>query len=93
MSAHIQALLGCGVDVVLDFPANTAVQRHGFKALAEAAGAQHLLVYLEADDELCLERLALRRVQCPERAPSTMKPSFGRLVPILRRQRPRKRYR
>ncbi|MGG7094659.1 AAA family ATPase [Shewanella indica] len=68
MSAHIQALLGCGVDVVLDFPANTAVQRRAFKALAEAAGAQHLLVYLEADDELCLERLALRRVQCPERA-------------------------
>lgn len=52
----------------MDFPANTPKQRKWFLDLAEYAGAESELIYLKASDELCLSRLAVRRVEQPGRA-------------------------
>jgi predicted kinase len=54
--------------VVMDFPANTPKQRKWFLDLAKYAGAEAELIYLQTSDELCLSRLAVRRVEQPERA-------------------------
>lgn len=64
----VQAFLRRGVSVVMDFPANTQRQRVWLKAISDECGADHRLIYLEADDRVCLERLGKRRLQQPERA-------------------------
>ncbi|NKQ13435.1 AAA family ATPase [Pseudomonas sp. SST3] len=43
-------LLACGVNVVLDFPANTLANRQWLLGLAQAAKVPHCLHYLELDD-------------------------------------------
>ena len=68
MRGLVLQLLKSGTDVVMDFPANTVKQRKWFLDLADEAGAAHTLVYLEASDETCLERLAKRRTEQPARA-------------------------
>jgi predicted kinase len=60
MEPHVVALLGAGVSVVLDFPANTVDQRAWMRGIAEASGAAHRLHLLEASDGLCLARLRAR---------------------------------
>ena len=45
-------LLVAGQNVVMDFPANTRVTRAWFRSLFESAGADNLLHYLEAADQL-----------------------------------------
>lgn len=57
---HLQALLGAGQSVVLDFPANTPAVRQWMRGLFEAAGADHKLHYLDAPDALCKARLRER---------------------------------
>lgn len=66
--ALVLQTLRAGTDVVMDFPANTRKQRAWFLALATEAGAPHLMIYLEASDALCLERIAQRAEEEPERA-------------------------
>ena len=66
--AHVVNVLKAGTDAVLDFPANTVKQRKWFVELAEAAGANAQLIYLEASDELCLQQIAKRRIEQPQRA-------------------------
>ncbi len=65
---HIISVLRSGSNVVLDFPANTVKQRRWLKALADDAAAPHELVYLKRSDERCLQQIAQRRVEQPERA-------------------------
>jgi predicted kinase len=65
---HVQNILRSGVSVVMDFPANTIDSRKWFLGIANEVGADHQAVYLKASDSLCLERLAMRRIQQPERA-------------------------
>jgi predicted kinase len=57
---HVVDLLKAGLDVVLDFPANTVATRAWMKGLAEAAGAAHRLHWLDVPDEVCRERLRRR---------------------------------
>ena len=64
---HVATILKSGANVVLDFPANTPKQRKWFLDLAESVGADAELLYLKASDEVCLSRLAVRRVEQPER--------------------------
>ena len=66
--ALVLQTLRAGTDVVMDFPANTRKQRAWFLALATEAGAPHRMIYLEASDALCLERIAQRAEEEPERA-------------------------
>ncbi|ANR80153.1 AAA family ATPase [Kosakonia sacchari] len=57
---HAIALLRAGVNVVLDFPANTLTSRQWMMSIVEESGAPHLLHYLSVDDELCKARLRQR---------------------------------
>ncbi|WP_040557612.1 AAA family ATPase [Reinekea blandensis] len=65
---HVQQLLSVGNAVVLDFPANTQRDRQWFVQLATDVAAAHRAVYLSASDDVCLARIAQRRVAQPERA-------------------------
>jgi hypothetical protein len=61
-------LLTAGVSVVLDFPANTLINRAWMKGLFEAAGADHQLHYLDVADEVC-------RRGCGPETPKAITPS------------------
>jgi len=63
MGPHVAALLRAGVDVVLDFPANTVLTRAWMKEVAEEAGARHVLHWLDVDDSTCLARLRRRNAE------------------------------
>lgn len=63
MGAHVADLLRAGVDVVLDFPANTKGRRAWMKAIAAAAGADHVLHWLDLPDEICRARLRRRNAE------------------------------
>lgn len=65
---HVQSILENGVSVVMDFPANTKNQRKWLKEIFYEKSYPHKLIYLEADDEICLNRLKYRRESQPERA-------------------------
>lgn len=60
MAEHVAALLGAGVSVVLDFPANTVANRQWMRGIFEAAGAAHALHFLDVPDEICKARLRAR---------------------------------
>ena len=60
MAEHVGALLGAGVSVVLDFPANTVANRQWMRGIFEAAGAAHALHFLDVPDEICKARLRAR---------------------------------
>lgn len=71
-----QAVLLTGTDVVLDFPANTISQRAWFRGIFSEIGAAHELIYLKLSDAECLERIAKRRIQQPERATTDTEEMF-----------------
>lgn len=64
----IQSILAAGTDVVMDFPANTVAQRNWFRSIFSEIAAPHTLVVIEQPDSVCLERIARRRSEQPERA-------------------------
>ncbi len=65
---HVVNLLKTGVDVVMDFPANTLKQRAWFKSIIDEANTGHELIYLDTSNAVCLEQIAQRRVENPDRA-------------------------
>ncbi|WP_215144246.1 AAA family ATPase [Exiguobacterium qingdaonense] len=68
IESHVKQLLKLGVNVVMDFPANTKASRSWFLKLAQDIGAGHCLIYLERSDEQCLRQIQKRRSLEPERA-------------------------
>ncbi len=64
----VQSILKTGTNVVMDFPANTVQQREWFRGIFTEVGAPHRLVYIDATDEVCLQQIANRRLEQPERA-------------------------
>ncbi len=54
---HISTMLGAGLNVVLDFPANTLKQRAWLKALIDTANCDHTLHHLDTPKEVCRSRL------------------------------------
>jgi predicted kinase len=58
-------LLAAGQNVVLDHPGNTRVSRAWFRSLHEAAGADHILHYLDVPDPTCLQRIVKRNTERP----------------------------
>lgn len=60
MGPHVRGLLGAGVSVVLDFPANTRDTRAWMKDLLTGTGAAHLLHVLSPPDAVCIARLHAR---------------------------------
>ncbi|KAF7785265.1 hypothetical protein PRUB_a5039 [Pseudoalteromonas rubra] len=68
IKAHVQSLLQLGLNVVMDFPANTRRQRAWFVELSETVQAEHQLYYLDVSDTQCLAQLVKRRIEQPARA-------------------------
>jgi predicted kinase len=56
----VRDLLAAGVNVVLDFPANTVEQRRWMKEMADSTAVPHSLHYLDVPDEVCKARLKAR---------------------------------
>lgn len=63
MGPHVSALLGAGLSVVLDFPANTVAQRAWMRAILAETGAAHRLHVLDVPDAVCLARLHARNAR------------------------------
>lgn len=84
----VQRILSAGSNVVLDFAANTPGQRKWFKALCQDIGANGLLVYIEASDEVCLAQIAKRRQQQPERAHFDNEAVFKQVNSFFQEPRP-----
>lgn len=60
MGGLVADLLRAGLDVVLDFPANTVGRRAWMKSIADEAGAPHVVHWLDVPDETCRARLHAR---------------------------------
>ena len=61
LTPHVVELLRLGNDVVFDMGANNTERgRAWVRTIFEAAGADHLLHYLPADDDTCLARVRQR---------------------------------
>ena len=63
LHTHVSDLLTTGVNVVLDFPANTVKQRSWMKALIEQTGCPHTLHHLDVPLTTCKQRLQIRNAQ------------------------------
>lgn len=63
LGPHIEALLQTGLNVVLDFPANTPDQRRWMRGIIDRTGAAHILHYLDVADEVCKARMRARNEQ------------------------------
>ncbi len=57
MGPHVEALLRAGLTVVLDFPANTVASRRWMRDIADAAGVEARLHWLDVPDAVCKARL------------------------------------
>lgn len=68
MKQLVQSILLTGTNVVMDFPANTVQQREWLKSIFLESQASHELIYLDQSNEVCLARIAQRRIAQPERA-------------------------
>lgn len=65
LSPHLVDLLKQDNSVVLDFPGNGPRQRHWFRTIFEAAGADHVLHFVDLPDELCKAQLRMRNAERP----------------------------
>ena len=65
---HVVSLLRQDLTLVLDFPANTVMQRAWLVDIAKQAQVTCTLHYLDCSDELCIARLKVRRIEQPERS-------------------------
>jgi predicted kinase len=68
MKKLVQSILAAGTDVVMDYPANTVLQRNWFRSIFSEIQAPHELVYIDLSDSVCLEQVGKRRLEQPERA-------------------------
>jgi predicted kinase len=76
LEPHVCVLLARGISVVLDFPANTPVQRAWFRRMFERAGVAHELHFIDAPDALCKLQLAHRSRHLPSGTPWTTEAEF-----------------
>jgi predicted kinase len=66
LAPHAIQLLELGTSIVFDFAGNTPKDRAWVRSIFEAAGADHVLHFIVASDELCKVRLRLRNETKPE---------------------------
>jgi predicted kinase len=76
MKKLVQSILASGTDVVMDFPANTIPQREWFRSIFSEIQAPHELIYIEQRNEICLEQIAQRRTEQPQRAATDTEEMF-----------------
>ncbi|ODN65960.1 AAA family ATPase [Methylophaga muralis] len=77
MKKLVQSILTAGTDVVMDFPANTISQRDWFRSIFSEIQAPHELIYIDRPNEVCIEQIAKRRKEQPERASTDTKEMFA----------------
>lgn len=65
MAPLVLELLRLGVSVVLDVPANTVDVRARMRSLFEAAGAEHVLHWIDGSDAECLDNVHRRNDEKP----------------------------
>lgn len=68
MKKLVQSILVSGANVVMDFPANTIAQRKWLRSIFSEIQAPHELIYIDQSNDICLERIAKRRTEQPQRA-------------------------
>jgi predicted kinase len=61
----VVSILSRGVNVVLDFPANTTSQRAWFRGIIDAAGVEHELHFLDTADAIAKAQLQARSAHLP----------------------------
>ena len=88
LSPHIQNLLLQEISIVLDFPGNTPSQRNWFRSIFEAVGADHLLHYIIASDELCKQQLQIRSQGLPEGSAFTTEEEFAAITKYFQPPKP-----
>ncbi len=77
---HVHDLLSRGISVVLDFPANTIVQRRWFREIVEGAGVAHELHFVDAIDAVCKRQLKQRSAALPAGTPWTTDAEFDAMT-------------
>ena len=80
LAPHIRTLLTRGISVVLDFPANTRVQRQWFREILDRANVEHELHFIDAPDDLCKRQLKQRSASLPAGAPWTTDAEFDAIT-------------
>lgn len=78
MAPLITSALGQGMTVILDFHANTVVRRSWMRSLAETAGTECQLHWLDVPDALCKDRLR-KRNQAGSHAYQTSEEEFDHI--------------
>src|SRR5699024_11695816 len=73
---HKQHILKVGNHVVIDYPRNTKAQRSWLLSIATEIKANHELIFLNIDDEKCLERIKKRSIEEPSRKNFDTKETF-----------------
>lgn len=63
MKPHLVSLLNAGISVVLDFPANTRINREWMMRIIKESGANNCLHFLRVSDEVCKTRLRARNAE------------------------------
>ncbi|QIL89086.1 AAA family ATPase [Microbulbifer sp. SH-1] len=76
MKKLTQSILATGTNVVMDFPANTILQREWFKSIFSEIQAPHEMIYIDQPNEICLGQIAKRRIEQPERAATDTEEMF-----------------
>lgn len=76
LKEHIQRILKVGSNVVLDFPGNIKAQRSWLLSIATEIKANHELIFLNIDEEKCLERIKKRSIEEPSRKNFDTKETF-----------------
>lgn len=76
MKSLVQSILISGIDVVMDFPANTIPQREWFKSIFSEIQAPHELIYIDQPNDVCISQIEKRRTEQPERAATDTKEMF-----------------
>lgn len=84
----VQNIILAGSNVVMDFPANTVIQRNWFRSIFSEIGAGHKLIYIDLPNDMCLKRIAKRRLECPERAQTDNEEMFNQVTRYFSEPKP-----
>jgi predicted kinase len=77
---HLVELLKLGNSLVLDFPGNVPRQRQWFRTVFEAAGADHVLHFVDVADSLCKAQLRQRNLEQPPGSKVMSEEEFDRIT-------------
>ncbi|ENR5393411.1 TPA: ATP-binding protein [Providencia rettgeri] len=62
LEGHIKQLIQAGNNIVMDFPANTPLQRQWLRSLAQTSNAHYIFHVLQVSNDECKARLVARNL-------------------------------